>query len=63
MSQDPSGFGGGDANLSRYCFNSPTSGIDPSGRDIMLTLDDGENDSPDAATNFSPNILAAAALG
>jgi hypothetical protein len=30
-SQDPIGFGGGDANLYRYVANSPTNGTDPSG--------------------------------
>ena len=31
LSQDPSGFAGGDANLYRYCANSPTDGTDPTG--------------------------------
>jgi RHS repeat-associated protein len=31
LSQDPSGFGGGDSNLYRYCGNGPTNGTDPSG--------------------------------
>jgi RHS repeat-associated protein len=31
LSQDPSGFGGGDANLYRYCGNGPTNAEDPSG--------------------------------
>lgn len=31
MSEDPSGFGGGDSNLYRYAGNSPTNGTDPSG--------------------------------
>ena len=31
LSQDPSGFGGGDANLYRYCGNARTDGTDPSG--------------------------------
>jgi RHS repeat-associated protein len=31
LSQDPSGFGGGDANLYRYCGNGPTTLTDPSG--------------------------------
>jgi RHS repeat-associated protein len=34
ISQDPLGFVGGDANLSRYCGNSPMNFTDPSG---MLT--------------------------
>ena len=31
ISQDPLGFAAGDPNTSRYCFNSPTNGTDPSG--------------------------------
>ena len=31
MQQDPSVFGGGDANLGRYCGNDPTNGTDLSG--------------------------------
>jgi RHS repeat-associated protein len=31
ISRDPSGFGGGDANLYRYVGNGPTDAIDPSG--------------------------------
>ena len=31
LSEDPLGFGGGDANLYRYVGNSPTNGTDPSG--------------------------------
>jgi len=31
LSEDPSGFGAGDANLYRYCGNGPTDGTDPSG--------------------------------
>jgi RHS repeat-associated protein len=29
ISEDPLGFGGGDANLARYCGNSPTNFTDP----------------------------------
>jgi len=31
ISQDPLGFAAGDTNTSRYCGNSPTNGVDPSG--------------------------------
>jgi RHS repeat-associated protein len=31
LNEDPLGFGGGDVNLSRYCNNSPTNYVDPSG--------------------------------
>jgi RHS repeat-associated protein len=31
VSEDPIGFAGGDANLSRYCGNGPTNWVDPSG--------------------------------
>ena len=31
ISQDPLGFGAGDSNLYRYCFNKPTEASDPSG--------------------------------
>jgi RHS repeat-associated protein len=33
MSQDPIGFGGGQANLSEYVGNTPLSGVDPTGLD------------------------------
>ena len=36
-SQDPIGFGGGDANLSRYAYNDPTSWIDPTGHGVMAS--------------------------
>lgn len=32
LTDDPIGFGGGDANLSRYAGNGPTNATDPSGR-------------------------------
>ncbi len=31
LSQDPTGFTAGDTNLYRYCGNSPTNAVDPSG--------------------------------
>ncbi|HEV3006107.1 MAG TPA: RHS repeat-associated core domain-containing protein, partial [Pirellulales bacterium] len=31
ISEDPAGFGGGDANLSRYVGNGSTNAVDPSG--------------------------------
>ena len=45
MSQDPSGFGGGDSNLYRYVGNSPTDATDPSG---LLNIN---------FTNVSANLL------
>jgi RHS repeat-associated protein len=36
ISEDPIGFGGGDSNLYRYVFNSPTNFIDPSGNYAIL---------------------------
>ena len=36
LSEDPIGFGGGDANLYRYCGNGPTDGTDPSGLAFVL---------------------------
>ncbi len=36
ISEDPIGFGGGDGNLYRYVFNSPTNFTDPSGRCVAL---------------------------
>jgi RHS repeat-associated protein len=36
VSEDPSGFGGRDQNLYRYCGNGPTDGTDPSGLDWHL---------------------------
>jgi RHS repeat-associated protein len=38
VSQDPSGFNAGDANLNRYCFNDPTDVTDPSGCDGQPSL-------------------------
>jgi RHS repeat-associated protein len=40
MSEDPIGFAGGDANLSRYVGNGPTNAIDPSGLQPPLTADE-----------------------
>jgi RHS repeat-associated protein len=48
MSQDPIGFGGGDANLYRYVGNSPLGYRDPSG----LCRDDGNNGGDN---NGNPN--------
>ena len=31
ISQDPTGFGGGDVNIYRYCGNDPTASTDPTG--------------------------------
>jgi RHS repeat-associated protein len=38
ISEDPLGFGAGDANLTRYVFNSPTNFTDPSGKCVALPL-------------------------
>ena len=35
MSQDPAGFSAGDANLYRYCGNSPVNEVDPSGQSML----------------------------
>jgi len=35
LSEDPIGFGGGDANLSRYVENAPTMALDPNGQSIL----------------------------
>ncbi len=37
ISQDPQSFAAGDYNLSRYVFNTPTNGTDPSG-EFVITL-------------------------
>ena len=37
LSNDPTGFSAGDTNLARYCGNSPTNHVDPSG----LTAESG----------------------
>jgi RHS repeat-associated protein len=36
ISEDPIGFTAGDANLTRYVFNSPVNGTDPSGKDVWI---------------------------
>lgn len=38
MSHDPIGFGGGDANLSRYVGNEPTSSVDPTGNSKVKVI-------------------------
>jgi len=38
ISEDPIGFAGGDANLYRYCGNSPANATDPSGNSFTLGL-------------------------
>jgi RHS repeat-associated protein len=38
ISEDPIGFEGGDSNLSRYVFNSPTNYTDPSGNIPVLLI-------------------------
>ena len=43
LSQDPSGFVAGDANLYRYVGNSPTSATDPSGLGLVDWLDWGSD--------------------
>ena len=41
MSQDPIGFGAGDANLYRYVFNNPVNLTDPDGKIIPLIVAEG----------------------
>jgi RHS repeat-associated protein len=38
INQDPIGFAGGDSNLHRYVFNSPTNFNDPSGEAVVLAI-------------------------
>jgi RHS repeat-associated protein len=45
LSQDPTGFGGQDADLSRYADNSPTNAIDPNGTE--------------ASSSYTPYIVMA----
>jgi RHS repeat-associated protein len=40
VSEDPSGYKGGDANLYRYVGNNPVNGIDPSGLSILVNPGD-----------------------
>ncbi len=75
MSQDPIGFAGGDANLSRYVFNAPTNFTDPSGtiiREIILagTLLFGAGSSgpappapPAATAPLNPGVVPPGAAG
>jgi RHS repeat-associated protein len=42
ISEDPSGFAGGDVNLNRYVDNSPMNGTDPSGQAAMEMLGGGD---------------------
>ena len=53
ISEDPLGFGGGDTNLSRYCGNSPTNYIDPSGMDWLF----GEDPNSASWQNSNPNFM------
>ncbi len=61
ISQDPLSFGGGDTNLSRYCGNSPTNYIDPSGMDgVEKTYGEMTTQQYEAATEgMGPGQLAA----
>ena len=38
ISEDPSGFDGGDANLMSYVGNNPVTGIDPSGLTVIIDI-------------------------
>jgi RHS repeat-associated protein len=49
LSEDPSGFDGGDANLYRYVGNSPTNFVDPTGLSLASPLD-----SLFGGTTFNP---------
>jgi RHS repeat-associated protein len=40
VSEDPSGYKGGDANLYRYVGNNPVNGIDPSGLSLVVSRND-----------------------
>jgi len=43
ISEDPKGFGGGDANLMTYVGNNPVTGVDPSGKEKIIFLDGFRN--------------------
>jgi RHS repeat-associated protein len=43
LSQDPMGFGAGDADVYRYVFNSPVAEVDPSGMDFWSTVKGGDD--------------------
>ena len=52
LSQDPTGFGGGDDNLYRYANNSPTNYTDPTGHSSFLKGPPGDGNVFDAAKWF-----------
>jgi len=52
LSQDPIGFGGGDANVYRYCGNGPTNGNDPLG--LVEPTSVGPTPSTSAAPSPTP---------
>ena len=58
MSEDPSGFAGGDANLYRYAGNSPVMYVDPSG----LSYEGVSGPVGDAIRDFLDNELVTAAM-
>jgi len=43
ISEDPSGFGGGDVNLYAYVTNGPTNFMDPQGLEIEIIVFDGSS--------------------
>jgi len=59
ISQDPLGFAAGDPNTSRYCFNSPTNGTDPSGMDEWGAAEPEHNLFTDFCFFFFSNDQAA----
>ena len=52
LSQDPIGFGGGDANLYRYCGNDPVNGTDPDGNRLIVIEVENRRD-PGEGENFT----------
>ena len=54
ISEDPLGFGGGDTNLNRYCGNSPTNAVDPSGIDDWLF---GPDPASESYQTSHPNFM------